>query len=66
MDNLKCYIDVNFTIEEDFSDFSIEDKKDFIDNRELMTRLFTQDLLQKLDYFSSNIKDLKVAVTFEE
>ena len=66
MDNLKCYIDVNFTIEEDFSDFSIEDKKDFIDNRELMTRLFTQDLLQKLDYFSSNIKDLKVAGTFEE
>ena len=65
MKNLKCYIDVNFTVEEDFERFSDEDKLDFINNRELMTDLFKKDLLERLNYFSQNIKGLDVLVTFE-
>lgn len=65
MKNLKCYIDVNFTIEEDFTRFSDEDKAKFIKNKELMTILFEEDLLKRLDYFSHNIKDLDAVVTFE-
>lgn len=65
MKNLKCYIDVNFTVEEDFERFSDKDKLDFIKNKELMTDLFKKDLLERLEYFSHNIKDLDVIVTFE-
>lgn len=65
MKNLKCYIDVNFTVEEDFERFSDEDKLDFIKNKKLMTDLFRKDLLERLNYFSHNIKDLDVLVTFE-
>ena len=65
MKNLKCYIDVNFTVEEDFERFSEEDKLDFIKNKELMTDLFKKDLLERLECFSHNIKDLDVIVTFE-
>ena len=65
MKNLKCYIDVNFTIEEDFARVTDEDKADFIENKELMTALFKEDLLKRLDYFSQNIKDLNTVVTFE-
>lgn len=54
MKNLKCYIDVNFTVEEDFERFSDEDIADFIDNKELMTNLFKKDLLERLEYFSHN------------
>lgn len=69
---MKCYIDVNFTIEEDFTRFSDEDIVDFVDNRELVTALFKKDLLERLKYFShnandsDNIKDLEVTVTFED
>lgn len=69
---MKCYIDVNFTIEEDFTRFSDEDIVDFVDNRELVTALFKKDLLERLKYFShnandsGNIKDLEVTVTFED
>ena len=62
---MKCFIDVNFTIEEDFNRFTDEDKIDFINNKELVTDLFKKDLLERLEYFSHNIKDLCVAVTFE-
>ena len=62
----KCYIDVSFSIEEDFSRFTSEDIAEFIANRELMTEMFKADLLERLDYFSSNIKDLGVTVSFEE
>ena len=65
MKNLKCYIDVNFTIEKDFERYSDKDKADFIKNKELMTDLFKEDLLKKLDYFSQNIKDLNTVITFE-
>lgn len=66
MKNLKCYIDVNFTVEEDFERFTEKDVTDFIDNRGLVVELFKQDLLERLEYFSHNIKDLDVVVTFEE
>ena len=65
MKNLKCYIDVNFTVEEDFERFSDEDKIDFINNKEQIINLFKQDLINQLDY-SPYIKDLDVVVTFEE
>lgn len=63
---MKCYIDVNFTIEEDFTRFSDEDIVDFVDNKELMTDLFKKDLLERLEYFSHNIKNLEAVVTFED
>lgn len=66
MQNLKCYIDVNFTIEEDFTRFLDEDKQDFINNKELMTAIFKDDLLKRLEYFSSNVENLNVVITFEE
>lgn len=66
MKNLKCYIDVNFTVEEDFERFTEKDVTDFIDNRGLVVELFKKDLLERLEYFSHNIKDLDVVVTFEE
>lgn len=63
---MKCYIDVNFTIEEDFARFTDKDISDFIDNKELMVAIFKDDLREKLEYFSDNVKDLDVTVTFEE
>ena len=65
MDNLKCFIDVNFTIEEDLARFTNKDRQDFIANRELMTDLFKQDLLEKLEYFSGYIKNLNATISFE-
>lgn len=65
MKNLKCYIDVNFTVEEDFERFSDEDKLVFMNNKEQIINLFKQDLINQLDY-SPYIKDLDVVVTFEE
>ena len=61
---MKCYIDVNFTIEEDLSDHSNEDKEKFLSNKDKIVELFKQDLLKQLDY-SETIKDLGVTVTFE-
>lgn len=65
MQDLKCYIDVNFTIAENFARFSDKDKQGFIDNKELMTAMFKVDLLDKLKYFSDSIEGLDVAITFE-
>ena len=65
MKNLKCYIDVNFTIAEDFSGFSDEDKQDFIKNKELMMKMFKSDLLERLKFFSNDIENLDVVITFE-
>lgn len=66
MNNLKCFIDVNFTVEEDLSRFNEDDIKDFTENKDLMVELFKEDLLERLKYFSDNIKDLNATVTFEE
>lgn len=65
MKNLKCYIDANFTIAEDFARFSDKDKQDFINNKELMLKMFKDDLLDKLKYFSDSIENLDVTITFE-
>lgn len=65
MKNLKCYIDVNFTIAEDFSGFSDKDKQDYIDNKELMMKMFKSDLLERLEFFSKSVEDLDVTITFE-
>ena len=65
MKNLKCYIDVKFTIEEDFSEFTDEERVEFVENKELMEKLFRQDLLIQLEHFSSNVKDLQAVITFE-
>ena len=62
---MKCYIDVNFTIEEDLSEYTDGDRDKFLQNKAKMVELFKNDLLGQLDY-SENIKDLDVAVTFEE
>ena len=62
---MKCYIDVNFTVEEDLSDYSSENIDKFIANKDKIVELFKEDLLNQLDY-SQTIKDLDVAVTFEE
>jgi len=62
---LKCYIDVNFTIEEDFTRFTEEEQREFINHKELMTTMFKDDLLERLQYFSKNIEDLNVAINFE-
>lgn len=62
---MKCYIDVNFTIEEDFTRFTKEEQQEFIDNKELMTAIFKDDLEERLIYFTDNIKDLNVTITFE-
>lgn len=64
MKNLKCYIDVNFTIEEDLCDYPTEDKEKFLNNKDKIVELFKQDLLEQLDY-SETIKDFDVVVTFE-
>lgn len=66
MNNLKCFIDVNFTIEENLSRFDEDDIKAFTENKDLMAKLFKEDLLERLKYFSDNIKDLNATVTFEE
>lgn len=66
MNNLKCFVDVNFTVEEDLSRFNEDDIKDFTENKDLMAKLFKEDLLERLKYFSDNIKDLNATVTFEE
>ena len=65
MKNLKCYIDVEFTIEESFDRFTDEEKVEFMENKELMLKLFEKDLLKRLEYFSDNIQDLKTTITFE-
>ncbi len=62
---MKCYIDVNFTIEEDLSEYTDDDRDKFLQNKVKMVHLFKNDLLGQLDY-SENIKDLDVTVTFEE
>lgn len=62
---MKCYIDVNFTIEEDLSEYTDDDRDKFLQNKVKMVELFKNDLLNQLDY-SENIKDLDVTVTFEE
>ena len=62
---MKCYIDVNFTIEEDFTRFTEEEQQEFITNKELMTAVFKDDLEERLDYFTDDIKDLNVVITFE-
>lgn len=62
---LKCYIDVNFTIEEDFTRFTEEEQREFMNHKELMTAIFEDDLLERLQYFSKNIKDLGVTIDFE-
>ena len=61
---MKCYIDVNFTIEEDLYDYPTQDKEKFLNNKDKIVELFKQDLLEQLDY-SKTIKDLSVIVTFE-
>lgn len=66
MNNLKCFIDVKFTIEENLSRFDEDDIKAFTENKDLMAKLFKEDLLERLKYFSDNIKDLNATVTFEE
>lgn len=63
---MKCYIDVNFTIEEDFTRFTKEEQQKFIDNKELMTAIFRDDLRKRLDYFTDDIKDLNIVITFED
>lgn len=65
MKNLKCYIDVEFTIEESFDRFTDEEKVEFMENKDLMLRLFEKDMLKRLEYFSNNIRDLKTTITFE-
>mgnify|MGYP001079045650 CR=1 FL=1 len=62
---LKCYIDVNFTIEEDFTRFTEEEQQEFMSHKELMTAIFKNDLLERLQHFSENIKDLDVVINFE-
>ena len=62
---MKCYIDVNFTIEEDLYDYPNEDKEKFLNNKDKIVELFKQDLLEQLDY-SATIKDLDVVVKYEE
>ena len=65
MKNLMCYIDVNFTLEQDFDGFTDSEKVEFMENVGLMEVLFRKDMMEQLQYFSSNIKDLKTAITFE-
>lgn len=65
MKNLKCYIDVAFTLEQDFDGFTDSEKVEFMENVGLMEVLFRKDMMEQLQYFSSNIKDLKTAITFE-
>lgn len=65
MKNSKCYIDVGFTIEENLNRFTDKERAEFIENRELMTKLFKQDLLERLEYFSDNISNLNATISFE-
>lgn len=62
---MKCYIDVNFTVEEDLSEYPTEEIEKFINNKDEIIEMFKRDLLDQLDY-KEYIKDLDVTVTFEE
>ena len=66
MKNLKAYIDVNFTVEETFDDWTDKAVDKLLNEKQKLIDIFKADLLERLEYFSHNIKDLDVVVTFEE
>ena len=52
-------------VEDNIDEFTNEERVEFIENKELMEKLFRQDLLKQLEHFSDNVKDLQTAITFE-
>ena len=65
MTNLKAYIDVNFTVEETFDDWTDKAVDKLLSETQKLIDIFKADLLDRLDYYAHNIKDLSVVVTFE-
>ena len=63
---MKTYIDVNFTVEEDWSEFTDEEKEKLFQKKQKIIDLFKKDLLSNLSYYADNIKDLNVALTYEK
>ena len=66
MKKLKAYIDVNFTVEEFFDDWTDKAVDKLLTEKQNLINIFKADLLDRLDYYAHNIKDLDVIVTFEE
>ena len=63
---MKAYTDISFTIEEDLSHWTEEEKDEITGNIEKAIEFAKGHILEKLSDYKGIIKDLDVAVTFED
>lgn len=63
---MKAYIDVNFTIEDDLSNWDDEDKGEMIKNKDKLVDLFKKEFFSRYHDYKDDIKDLDITITFED
>lgn len=63
---MKAYVDVSLTLEEDLSHWTEEEKDKITGNIEKAIEFARGHILEKLRGYEDIIKDLDVAVTFED
>lgn len=63
---MKAYIDVNFTIEDDLSNWDDKDKDRVIKNKDKLVGIFKKEFFSRYHDYKDDIKDLDVTITFED
>lgn len=63
---MKSYIDVSFTLEDDLSHWTNEEKDWIVKNANKVKKEFINEFNNKFAEYIDDVKNLNIAVTFEE